>query len=222
MHFHTAAYDTYVILGDPDLPALWNWKVWRRFLPAADPLIQAARGKPAVRCVQYLPDSAGVVKFGPLGWNEADNRKWCHGSPTNKATSKRWSFLAVEMWAPTWNVCVREDRAPDVFLNVVNDSLGGGYGQDLLFNPVVVCAVVSELAKRQPAEVSALVSALRDVTSAKLVGYKRRPWGKSDGIGFTDSIQDLAPNGLFKLGPRHHGTVGFHLFSHKWKPVLPR
>src|SRR5438309_1099122 len=72
MAFHTADYDAYVVLGDPAAAPLWRWKVWQRFLPAIDPVIHAARGKPAVRSIQYLPDQAGVVKFGRLGWKEAD------------------------------------------------------------------------------------------------------------------------------------------------------
>jgi hypothetical protein len=194
--------------------------VWRRFLPAIDPLIQAARGKPAVRSDQYLPNQGGTVKFGRLGWKEADHQKWSHGSPANKGASKSWSFLHMEFWAPAWTVCERENLAPDVYLDLANEALGGGYRQKLRFNPVVIFAVVSELARRMPEEVSAVVSALRNLTSAKFVGYRRRPWGKTCGAGaFTDSIQDLAVSGLFKPGPRHQGKFGFHLLTGKWKPV---
>jgi hypothetical protein len=222
MAFHIADYDAYVVLGDPDAAPLWRWEVWRRFLPSIDPLIHASRGKPAVRSTQYLPNQAGEVKFGRLGWKEADHQKWCHGSPANKGVSKSWSFLSLEAWAPAWTVCERENLAPDVFLSIADESLGGGFRKDLLFNPVVILAVVSELARRQPTEVAAAVSALRELGSAKLVGYQRRPWGKAFGsAGFTNSIQDLAVSGLFKPGPRHKGEFGFHLFADNWEPVSP-
>jgi hypothetical protein len=93
-----------------------------------------------------------------------------------RTSSRSWSFLGLELWAPTWTVCERENLAPDVFVSVGNESLSGGYGQDLLFNPVVVFAVVSELVRRRPTEVSAVSSSLRDPTSARLVGLKKRPW----------------------------------------------
>ena len=70
MAFHAADYDAYVALADPNAAPLWSWKVWQRFLPAIDPLIQAARGNPAVRSTQYLPNRAGVVRFGRLGLEE--------------------------------------------------------------------------------------------------------------------------------------------------------
>jgi hypothetical protein len=222
MAFHTADYDAYVVLGDPEASPLWQWKVWKRFFPAFDPLIQAARGKPAVRSTQYLPNQAGTVKFGRVGWKDADHQKWCHGSPTNKDASKSWSFLASEVWAPAWTMCERENLAPDVFLSITDESLGGDYRKDLLFNPVVVFAVLTELALRQPNEVRAAVTALRDLASAKLVGYNRRPWGKPAGsVGFTNAIQDLGVTGLFKPGPRHKGEIGFHLFADKWGAESP-
>jgi hypothetical protein len=220
MAFHTAHYDTYVALGDPAVPPLWTWNAWQRFVPAIDPLIQAARGKPAVRSQQYLPDQVGTVKFGRLGWNDSGHQKWSHGSPTNGEASNLWRFLDLEIWAPAWTVCQREDRAPDLFLSVFNDSLGGGFEQKPLFNAVIVFAVVSELARRKSSEVSAAVTALREITSAKLLAIRRRPWGRTFGShGFTDSIQDLAVSGLFKPGSRHNGEIGLHLLAGRWEFV---
>ena len=220
MAFHTANYDVYVALGDPKATPLWKWKIWQRFLPAIDPLISAARGKAAVRSTQFLASLAGDVKFGRLGWKEADHQKWCHGSPANKDTSRSWRFLNTEVWAPGWTACEREDLAPDVFLSIADDSHGGRQRKSLLFNPVVVLAVVSELAQRHATEVDIAVSALRQLSLAKLLCYKRRPWGKSIGSdGFTNAIQDLAFTGLFKPGLRHTGEPGLHLFADKWKKM---
>lgn len=221
MGFHTANYEVYVALGDPKAAPLWHWKIWQQFLPAINPLIDAARGKPAVRSTQFLPKLAGDVKFGRLGWKEADHQKWCHGSPTNKDKSRSWRFLSTEIWAPAWTACEREDLAPDVFLALADDSLLASLPRkDLRFNPVAILAVVSELAKRHPTELDFAVSELRELTCAKLVGYKRRPWGKSIGEdGFTNAIQDLAVSGLFKPGPRHNGEPDLHLFTERWKKV---
>jgi hypothetical protein len=220
MSFHTADYDTFVALGEPAAPPLWNWDAWQRFTPGIDPLIKVARGKASVRSHQFLPNRAGEVKFGRIGWKDADHQKWAHGSPTNKDASKAWHFMGLEIWAPAWTVCERDGLAPDVFLAIANESLGGGYGQNLLFNPVIVLAVVSELARRQRSEVTGGVKALRDLAQAKLLGYQRRPWGKAFAAGgFTKSIQDLAVSGLFKPGPRHKGGIGFDLFADRWEAV---
>ncbi|HJZ56413.1 MAG TPA: hypothetical protein VKE74_15720 [Gemmataceae bacterium] len=222
MAFHTAVYDVYVALGDPQAPPLWSWEVWQQFVPAIDPLIQAARGKPAVRTFQYLY-GGGAVRFGRLGWTDADHRKWAHGSPANRRQSESWNLLGLEVWAPAWTACEREDRAPNVFLSLSNQAFGGGHGRELAFNPVCVLAVVSELGRRVPSLVSAGVSALRSLLSPKLLAHQRRRWGKTFGSdGFTDSIQDLVAGGLFKPGSPHTGEVGVGLLAGKWEPRPPQ
>jgi hypothetical protein len=221
MAFHDVGYDAYCVLGDPDAPALWNWVAWERFRVALDPLIKAARGKPAVRSTQYLPDRAGAVKFGRIGWTEADHQKWTHGSPINQRESMSWGFLSAEVWAPAWMACQREGRPPDVFLSIADESLGGrSGGKEFSFNPVIVFAVESEIARREVPLVSAVVTSLWRLTSPKLVGYRQRPWGVSFGsTSFTSSIQDLVVSGLFKPGRRHGVGVGFHLLADEWEPV---
>jgi hypothetical protein len=89
------------------------------------------------------------------------------------------------------------------------------------FNPVILFAVTSELARRAASLVSAVMASLWRLTSPKLVGYKQRPWGTAFGsVGFTKSIQDLVMSGLFKPGRRHGVGVGFHLLAEEWEPVL--
>jgi hypothetical protein len=217
MAFHTNDFETYVVLGDSKAPPLWRWASWRRFAAALDPLIRIARGNPAVRCSQFLPDRGGTVKFGRLGWKESDHQKWAHGSPINKADSKSWRFLDVEVWAPAWTSCEREDRAPDVFVCILNKSLDGS---TWTFNPVVVFAVASELAVKEPSLIPPILSVLSTATAPKLFGYRRRPWGLSIGkMGFTNAIQDLAVNGLFKSGRNTSGEVGFHILAEEWLRV---
>lgn len=213
----TASYDTYVVLGNPDVQPLWYWNVWNEFAPTIDPLIKIARSTAVVRSIQYLPNGAGAVKFGRLGWKVSDHEKWTHGSPTNGVQSQSWNFLNVAVWAPSPTVCNREQRPPEVFLDVLNDGLSGGYLQKLSFNPIVVLAVTSEWADSQASTVNSALSTLRTLMSAKLVGHRRRPWGQGSRHG--GHIQDLAVNGLFKHGVRHLGEPGFHLFEHEWTPV---
>src|SRR5207249_2122236 len=129
------------------------------------------------------------------------------------------SFMNVEVWAPAWTQCEREDRAPDIFLSFLNESLGGGYRRELLFNPVIVFAVEAEISRRESSGVANVVSTLQQLARPKLAGYQRRPWGRTAGSGFTDSIQDLTVTGLFKPGPRHTVQVGPHLLAESWEPI---
>jgi hypothetical protein len=220
MAFHTALYDSYVFLGDPEAAPLWHWELWQVFAPVVDPLLGSTRGKVAIRSTQCRPGGKETVKFGRLGWKETDHQKWTHGSPTPPRNAEACLFLDVELWAPTWTQCEREGRAPDVFLSISNES-ELGRSDHLLFNPVVVFAVTSELADREQALIAPVLGALRTLTSAKLVVQSRRPWGKQVGsVGYTNAINDLHVTGLFKPGPRHkQGAVTLDLFADAWEIV---
>jgi hypothetical protein len=97
MAFHTADYDTYVLLGDPAAQPLWHWNAWRKPMPEIDSLVRRARGTAGVRSTQVLPNRGGAVRFGRIGWNERDQQKWTHGSPANSAASATWKFLSAEL-----------------------------------------------------------------------------------------------------------------------------
>jgi hypothetical protein len=224
MAFYSGQYDTYFILGSPNAEPLWNWSVWSRVVPRLDPIISAARDRAAVRSNQYLPDRKGTVKFGRIGWNARGHQKWTHDSPANREESSIWRFLDVEAWAPSWTSCVRDDCAPDVFLQIGNQDLGGPCRYALSFNPVIVFAVVTPLSKELSEEIRLAVDELLRITDARLCGYKFRQWGTPTGTGaFTHSIQDLCFSGLFKPHSKpsqlHSGVVDCALLREEWEPI---
>jgi hypothetical protein len=214
-------YDTFFLLGDPDAEPLWNWRVWSRAAEALDPIIKSARGRASVRSIQYLPDKKRTaVKFGRIGWNKKGHQKWAHGSPANHQESALWRFSGIEVWAPTWNVCEREDLAPDVFLEVSNHGLYPGNHEPLSFNPVVVFAVTASLSTRIPSKVQHAVTELLRLTNARLAGSKRRPWGLSRWPGiYENCIQDLCSSQLFKSALPNERKFGFNIIEGKWKPI---
>lgn len=216
MPFHTRQFDTYCILGDPAAAPVWNWSEWSALLTCIDPIVSSARGRPAVRSNQYLADQKGTVKFGRIGWNEKGHHKWTHKSPANAADSETWRFLNAQIWAPSWTICERENRAPDVFLEIANESFSGGFNEQLSFNPVIILAVSIDLSNQIADQIRTVVDAFVKTTHAKLSGFKRRPWGTSNLGGFTNAIQDLCISGLFKAGPRHSGNVDFNLLADDW------
>lgn len=212
MPFHTGKYDVFVMLGHPKATPPWSWPVWSKLVESLDPIIHAARGKAGLRCDQFQADRKSV-KFGRIAWNDDGHKKWTHGSPRTRAAS--WRFFSLQVWAPSWTICERDDLAPDVFIGIFNE---GFHEPDSAFNPVILFAVSTALAKGIAAEMKQALTEMARLTKALLIGYRRRPWGVSVGnIGFTDSIQDLCVSGLFKPGLRR--KVGFDLFAARWTPV---
>ena len=209
MAFHDRRYLVDVLLGDPHTLPLWHDNHWRTAAAALDPIVAAARDKAAVRSLQY--EARKPVAFGRIGWNARGHHKWTWSDLEALQAQGRW-FCSMEMWAPSWTICEREDRAPDVFASIHNEQ---SPGSAVSFNPVVLVAVAGDYATGQEQR-SQLLRALRASVNPLLHVWKERPWGRSSGGGFTDAIQDLAFSGLFKPGQRHGGVPSPAIFAETW------
>jgi hypothetical protein len=95
------------------------------------------------------------------------------------------------------------------------------YRRSAAFEPVIVIAIIRELACREDQLVARVVDRLRELVNPKLVAHMRRPWGRStpSGLGFFDSVQELHVTGLFRLGPLQSLPVNLDLFKEKWDLV---
>ena len=220
MAFHTAEYDVYVFLGDPETRPLWHWDQWARLMPDLGALLNMARGTASTRSTQFLLDRRReTVKFGKIGWKEADQQKWTHSSPLTLESSSDWKFVDAELWAPAWTQCEKDETAPDVFMTIASQAANGSAPS---FEPVIVLAVLSELSRGEELMVARVIERIRELAKPRLVAHLRRPWGRSmlGGIGFSNSIQELHLTGLFKPGRRQERPVDLDLFAEAWDPIL--
>jgi hypothetical protein len=114
-------------------------------------------------------------------------------------------------------MCERENRSPDIFLSIVNET---SISETIAFNPVMILAVsvllpseIRTAAKDAAMELAALVNARLAVTM-------RRPWGRASGsIGFSHSVQDLGVTGLFKVGNKHKRPVDVNTLAETWEQL---
>ncbi len=220
MAYHDREYVVYVVLGDPRVePALWTWPSWRVAVDALAPLIDDARGKPAVRTTQFEGESMTAVRFGRIGWNDAGHAKWVHESPSNAERCKSWQFMDAELWAPSWSDCARDGRSPDVFFAIRNEASRSRGKGALRFNPVLVLAVASDLGSEREEAALRAIRTLSAHLSAVLTVSRRRPWGRASGIGYTNAIRDLVTVGLFRVGHPHARAVDESTFEESWTRV---
>jgi hypothetical protein len=139
------------------------------------------------------------VKLGRLGWKEASHERWtfaaaerserfgwCLSRPTGEPVR---AFGSVEMWAPGWTQCAERDLAPDVFFAAHNPAMSAVRSLDF----VALLAVAVDLGD----DAAALGRACPPAIGGETVVHRRRPWARSIGRGFTDSLQDLMPFGAF-------------------------
>ena len=224
--FFARSYDLYVILGSPHSPQIWYWENWRKVAAGLEPFVAVARDKAAVRTTQFINGgknpSKDAVSFGRIGWSEKGHQRWTHGSPVTLDSSPSWAFLQMEMWSPTWSVCEREDRAPDVFFAFRNEAFWPRI-DPLKFNQTIIFALSRNLNGALLVDARRWVLQLSAELQSPLVAYQKRAWGKARGsVGlFSDSIQDLVTVGLFKVGDYHNRAVDLDTFEEKWESLRP-
>jgi hypothetical protein len=196
VHFHKRTYLAYLILGKRGAAPPWHHREWLAATSHLPPLLEAARGPAAVRSTQTTDDGSTLL-FGRLGWNPRSHAKWTHGSPETARQSARWTFVSTEVWAPHWNVCAREDAAPDVFL-----SMAPAIVPELGFDVGVLLALHDQL----PGEILQagahhVIREFARVVRPVLLAQARLPWGRAlPGGGFTDALQDYLLSSLYHPG----------------------
>jgi len=197
MAFHDREYEVYVVLGGPDQPRSRGFnRPGGNISAVLDPLVQAARDRPAVRSSQLGPKPGSSklrsISFGRIGWNDRGARKWCHGRDGQLVSGDRAYFLATDAWAPSWTACEREREAPDVFFSITNVSLRPG--DTAKFSSTCVLAVASNLSPDSAGQARESADAIASTLQAVVRGYCVRPWGRSTdgGVSFYDAINDLA------------------------------
>jgi hypothetical protein len=212
MSINDRTFDVYVVLGDPKRPSAWTAAVWAQIAPFLDPLVAAARGEAAVRTTQLragagTPNQAGI-RFGRIGWNSTGHRKWVHGNSGDESIE----FVDVDVWAPSWTACQREDRAPDLFFRMRNEQ--SSPTEAVTFNPVLLLAVAADLPKSMRDAGLSGAAGIADVVSAVLRARRRRNWGyRLDHPERENALQDYSP---FRGGPRNDQRPSLQLLEKAW------
>ena len=227
MAFHDREYDVYVLLGNPAVSPPWVHSIWTDISKALDPLMQAARDRPAVRSSQLGPRPGSPnqrsISFGRIEWNEQGSRKWTHSDDGQLVSGKPAHFLTCEIWAPSWTVCERELQAPDIYFSTRNEGdLGSSSKQTnaLSFNSTCIWAVAADTAEGIGKQSTRIAGALALILQAVLRAHSVRPWGYSSGRGggFSNAINDLMIVGLFKPGPRQQAPATLSMLNGNWVP----
>lgn len=230
MAFYDRDYDVYVILGSPDLPPLWHWDRWQIIVDLLAPFANVPRGKAALRGYRMIPNPSkpGFKKdqgLGRVSWDRKSQEKWAFFSPTTQYDSPHWLFSSIEAWAPSWNVCVRENLAPDFFFNMQNELRVVRSGTRLVFNPIITLAASYTLDEKYRDDFRKAATSIASFVMSPLFVYRMRPWGYSwslGGGGFTDSLNGFPYAGLLKPGDRHSQPPSLALFREPWSELPVR
>ena len=196
MAYHDREYEVYVLKGMGSCVDLWSWQNWEKWAAALSPFTNSVRGKSAVRCLQISADSKKTIPFGKLSWDEKSHQRWAHNSPINVEEWKRWQFLNLEAWTPSWNVCIKEKVPPDFYFNMRDPN--GNSSAPKRPSPFLVCAIASSVGQNRINDLESTLVSLLETLPDSILAIKKRPWGISSfGQGsFTHAIQDMTESVL--------------------------
>jgi len=225
MGFHDREYEVRVALSDPTAVPPWVECVWANIATALEPLIQSARDKPAVRTTQLSigPGSPNqrAISFGRIGWNKLGASKWTHKEDGQLLSGDLAQFLTCEAWAPSWTVCEREGKPPDVFFAISNDGRTGDPSKQngsSRYRSTCILAVARDTMTNTRDQTDTAFSGLTLALPSVLGAGCTRPWGMPFGNGFaTNVIQHLTMGGLFIPGPRHNQPASLAMLKGNWQ-----
>jgi hypothetical protein len=225
MGFNEREFDVYVVLGSSAASPPWVQSTWTAVSQALEPLIDAARDSPAIRSTQLRPGEGSPnkrgISFGRIGWDRRVPAKWTHSEDGTLLSGEPAHFLTCEVWAPSWTVCQRELRGPDVYFAISNESRPTGAGKEgsaAGFNSCCLLAVAGDLPGATSGKAAQAADALALLLDGRLWAHATRPWGSKREPGSlpTNAINDLITSGLFRPGPRQQLPVGVAMLNEGW------
>lgn len=222
MAFHKRDYDVYAILVGSEAPKPWLAPCWRSISEATASVFSAARDRPAVRSTQLGGAAPRMrsISFGRIAHDEKGAAKWTHERDGQLVSGDAAHFLGSEVWAPSWNACERDGKAPDVYLCISNEELSPASESGtakLQFSSKCIFAIASDLGERVRHDSRLAAEALSNLLASPLSAVCIRPWGNTtSGTAFTNAINDISVIGLFSPGPRHNTSPALAMLKGDW------
>jgi hypothetical protein len=158
------------------------------------------------------------LKFGRIAHDANGAAKWTHASEGVLNSGQHAQFLSTEVWAPSWNAAVRDDKAPDAYLCISNRLAFLPKSGDARteFDALCIFAVSDDPQSPDPGHATEAALSLSAVLSPAVGFRKTRTWGRTSGGGFTDAINDLPLVEPFRLPIRQEDHPQRSLIADGW------
>jgi hypothetical protein len=221
--YHAKEYDVYVVLGAPGVTP-WHWRAWTGIEPLLSRFVCSDRGKPLLRSTQTSGTGRQYreVAFGRMGWEAKAHERWTHDSPSADRMANPRTFLSTEVWAPSWNVCVKSNEPPDFYLHLIAASPGREADVASQFDSILVVALQASAPDVVQTELRTAMASVATLLRSPIAVTKRRAWGVASGEmgGFRDAIQDFGVgHGLFKNSDPQTTPLGSSTFAEAWETL---
>jgi hypothetical protein len=223
--FHEREYTVYAFFMLPGATPPWSSSIWEKLTAASAPVFAAARDVGAVRSLQFTGVAPHMkeVKFGRIAHSSKGAAKWTHDRDGRIASGDFPHFGQTEIWAPTWNACERDNRAPDVFLCVFNRNgltKNVSVGPPRL-SPGCLLAVATDLGQDVQKAGGLAAGHFASILSCTLAYSCERPWGRTSGGGFTNALNDIALEEPFRPPIKEIDCPAETMVLNGWMPFYP-
>lgn len=222
MGFSEREFEVFVLLANSAASPPWMQVTWAEVSKTLDPLMRAARDRPAVRTTQLTPGPGSpnqrAISFGRIGWSDEGSRKWTHVDDGRLVSGAPSHFYNCEVWAPSWTVCAKELEAPDIYFAMRNEASPAGISgqhQALCFSASCILAVASDAAAVFGEQPTRSAEAVALIVQAVVRAHTVRRWGS--GSAHTSAINDLIVTGLFKAGPHQQTPATISMLKGSWE-----
>jgi hypothetical protein len=222
MLFHERNYTVYAFFMLPDATPPWASEIWESLTAAGAPVFSAARDVGAVRSIQFTGVAPEIkpIKFGRIAHTAKGAAQWTHDKNGRIATGHAAHFALTEIWAPSWNACERDNRAPDSYLCVFNRN---GLAKNVHVGPPsfasgCLLAVATDLGHKVQEAGCLAAGNFARILSSNLAYFCERPWGRTSGGGFTDALNDLALEEPFRRSVTKIDSPSEAMVLNGWLP----
>ena len=113
------------LFQSPDIQRrFYDWAIWEEIFPHLEKLILQSGRDAAIRTEQFLAKAGEPVgkslPFGRMKWNYKNNEKWACKYLRDPTCQDNVRFKELQVWAPSWTACEKEDIYPRVYFHLDN------------------------------------------------------------------------------------------------------
>ena len=171
-----------VVVEAPMSRPLWVWENWSQIMPYLTAVTKGLDAQAMIRPRQ-AGDRDNWLRFGPLPWNEKNNRTWTTKYLTDPKLAGKVEFFATEIWAPGRATSFETQRGPELFCLLDHSHAENSQG--------FVLAIRKDLLRRVDFAADDTIFAVREFFEKSTCEVFERRWGEIGRFGST-----LVSNGL--------------------------
>jgi len=183
--FYHDEYRVWIILRKSKELKLHDWKVWENCFKKLNNLIISQPEKMTIRTSQSIPATSNWLSFGRMIWSEKNNIKWTSKYKKGENKVDQLEFFDAEFWCPSWTLCEKENKAPNIFMKV--DSMENGLLKDYFDESLLIAT------KGEDGISQTIVEEIANSIDAKYLIMGHRQWGRTASENsWTDSLMDFS------------------------------